>query len=233
MIKVVSSLDSPFAIADTLRQGFKNAEEVCISSPWTETPFIHLLRNTVPKGICQRWVIKTPSAYDKTYRAMEALEAVSKEMKWKPDLVCAPYLHAKFFIVYRPKDTTVYFGSANPTINGLYHSNEVLVAFHKIPMMANCFRRIFEAIRKQRCNLPWELVRDFHGTSRNRTLMEITLRFFRERAYKEARISALVVYLQNNGFNFNRAKEGVQAMLNSGALYCPRDGFVKLIPKYG
>lgn len=187
------------------------------------------MKRTVPSGACLNFLIKTPIEHDRTFRAMEVLEAESRGMRWKLDIVCVPNLHAKFTVV---NDRDVFFGSPNATSSGLYHNSEVLVAFRSVPTIADHFRRIFERIKRQACNHHWELVRDFHGASVDRRLVEITVKYFRKRANKEVRIPFLISEFQRHGLHFSMAKEGFQELLKRGIVYRPREDFVKLVPKY-
>lgn len=187
------------------------------------------MKETVPSGACLNFLIKTPVQHDKTFRAIEVLEAESRVMQWKCNIVCVPNLHAKFTII---NDRDLFFGSPNATTGGLYHNKEVLVAFYAMPTIADHFRRIFEGISRQAYNQHWELVRDFHGASVERRLSEITVRYFRRIGNKEVRIPFLISEFQRYGFDFGTAKEGLQELLKYGILYNPREGFVKLVPKY-
>jgi len=229
VVRVISSLDSPFAIPETFSCVFRKANKICVCSPWIEKSFIYLMKETVAPNTYLNFLIKTPEEHDRTFRAIEALETESREMRWKVNIVCTPNLHAKFIVV---NDVDIFFGSSNATNSGLYYNNEVLLAFSDMPEISDQFVKVFENIKRQRCNHSWELVRDFHGPSADRRLVEVTVSYLGERAHTETRIPLLVSELQRHGYYFNRAKEGVQEMLKHGVLYSPREGFVKLVPKF-
>lgn len=225
-IRVISSLDSSFAIGDAYKTGFRNANDVCISSPWIENAFIDLMRETVPSGAQIDLLVKTPDMYDRTFRTIEALDALKREMDWKVNATCVPYLHAKFTIL---NDRDVLFGSANATNNGLFYNNEIMVAFYDMPILSNQFLDIFESIKKQRHNHPWEIVRDFHGSSPDKRIVEITHRYLQQ--HGETRKASLAKILQEQGYSFLNAKVGIQKMLNQGIVYEPRIDFIKLVNK--
>jgi len=228
-IEVISSLDSPFAVSEAYRHGLRNSQRVCLSSPWLEKSFLSIMRETIPSGASLDLLIKRPEEYDRTYRAIEALDIVSNEMRWDVSVVCVPSLHAKFTIV---DDKNVLFGSVNATNGGLYDNIEILTAFYEQPNIADCFIKVFETIKRYSQNQSWELVRGFHGKSIDRVTIEIARRYFREEPNSEVRVDIFVSYLQRHGFSFIRAKEGLQEMLKHGVLYSPRDGYIKLVPKY-
>jgi len=70
-IRVVSSLDSPLAIAETLRLEFRDAHDICIASPWLQNCAVHLLKTTVSKGAKLDMLIGKLKLYDSTYRALD------------------------------------------------------------------------------------------------------------------------------------------------------------------
>lgn len=187
------------------------------------------MKRVAPPNASINILVRTPEEHDKTFRAIEALEIEGKKKSWKTDVVCVPNLHSKFTVV---NNKHVLIGSSNATNYGLYHNNEILVAFRDMPTIANRFMDIFERTRSQKYNYHWELVKKFHGTSANRKLVEIALRYFRKTANREIRISSLISELQRHDISFRKAKEGFQQMLNNGVLYSPREGFVRLVPKY-
>lgn len=228
-IKVVSSLDSHFAIAEAFSDVFRDAHEIRICQPWFEAAFLYIMKRTVPSNASLSILVRAPEEHDKTFRAIEALETEGRKKSWKTDVVCVPNLHSKFTVV---NNRHVLIGSPNATNYGLYHNHEILVAFSDMPTIANRFREIFEYTRRQEYNHHWELVKNFHGASGNRRLVEATLRSFRKIANREMRIPSLISELQRHGVPFRKAKEGFQQMLNHGVLYSPREGFVRLVPKY-
>ena len=140
-----------------------------------------------------------------------------------------PTLHAKFHTVDH-KDVLV--GSTNVTNGGLYENKEVLVCFHDMPDVVGRFTRIFERFREQEDNECWELFRDFHGSSVDRKLVEITLIYLRRNRHRETKIPLLISEYRRKGFSFSRAKAGFQEMERNGFIYTTTDGFVKLNPKY-
>jgi phosphatidylserine/phosphatidylglycerophosphate/cardiolipin synthase-like enzyme len=228
-IEIVSSLDSPFVIPETYSRGMKCAQSVRVCSPWVEKPFVHLMKRAIQKGASVDFLIKRPDSVDATFRAMEALEADGKESQWNIDVICVPYLHAKFAIV---DEKNIFFGSANATNGGLYNNVEILTAFYDMPSVANRFVQIFESMKKQNRNLPWEIVRDFHGSSVNRTLVESAIKYLKEMPDKDSHVAILNLHLRKHGFDFNSAKEGIEQMLRYGYLYSPREDYVRLVPKY-
>lgn len=228
-IRVVSSLDSPLAIAETLRFELRDAHDVCIASPWLQKCGVHLLRTTVSKGAKLDMLVGQPKRYDSTYRALEALDSLSVERQWEFNCMLMPTLHAKFHTVDY-KDVLV--GSANVTNGGLYENKEVLLCFHGMPDIVDRFTKIFEIFRTQPSNIPWELFRDYHGSSVDRRLVEITLDYMRRNRYREAKISLLISEYRRQGYGFDRAKEGFQEMEKQGLIYTTSDGFVRLNPKY-
>jgi len=70
-IRVVSSLNSPLAIAETLRLEFRDAHDICIASPWLQNCAVHLLKTTVSKGAKLDMLIGKLKLYDSTYRALD------------------------------------------------------------------------------------------------------------------------------------------------------------------
>jgi hypothetical protein len=228
-IQIVSSLDSPFVIPETYSRGMRYAQSVRICSPWVEKPFVHLMKGAIQKGASVDFLIKRPDNVDATFRAMEALEANGRESQWNIDVLCVPYLHAKFAIV---DEKSVFFGSANATNGGLYNNVEVLAVFHDMPSVAGRFLQIFDNMKKQNQSLRWELVRDFHGSTVDRTLVEFVMRYLKQLPDKESHVAILNMHLRKHGFDFNLAKEGIEQMLRQGYLYNPHEDYVKLIPKY-
>jgi len=187
------------------------------------------MKRVAPPNASISILVRTPEEHDKTFRAIEALEIEGRKKSWKTDVVCVPNLHSKFTVV---NNKHVLIGSPNATNYGLYHNSEILVAFRDMPIIANRFVEIFERTKSQNYNYHWELIRNFHGTSGNRRLVEVTLRSFRKTANREMRIPSLISELRRHGVSFRKAKEGFQQMLNHGVLYSPREGFVRLVPKY-
>jgi hypothetical protein len=230
--EIISSLDSPLALPEALGRGLKDAQRICLCSPWVEKPFVHLMKERIRQGASIDFLIKKPDGVDKTFQAIEALETEARVMDWRVDVVCVPassYLHPKFVVV---DDKNVFFGSANATNGGLYNNIEVLVAFHEMSSVADRFIQIFEEIRKQNRNYRWELVRDFHGSSINEALVETARIYLREQPNKEARKDHLNWHLRNHGFHFDMAKNGIDEMVRYGILYSPRIDYVRLIPRY-
>lgn len=228
-IEIVSSLDSPFMIPETYSRGLECAQSVRVCSPWVEKPFVHLMKRAIQRGASVDFLIKRPDDADATFRAIEALEVDGKESQWDIDVLCVPYLHAKFTIV---DEKSVFFGSANATNGGLYNNVEVLAAFHDMPSVAHRFVQIFESMKKQNRCLSWELVRDFHGSSVNRSLVESAIGYLKRLPNKDSHVAVLNLHLRQHGFDFQSAKEGIEQMLRYGYLYSPRDDYVKLVPKY-
>jgi len=228
-IRIVSSLDSPLAIAETFRSEFRDAHDICIASPWLQSCAVHLLKRTLSKGAKLDMLIAKPKPYDSTYRALETLDSLSPEMQWRFDCTLMPTLHAKFHTIDY-KDVLV--GSANITNGGLYENCEILVGFHNMPNIVDRFTKIFEIFRERPSNIRWELFRDYNGSSVDRRLVEITLRYMRRNRYREARIPLLIKEYEKQGYSYGRAKEGFQEMEKSGFIYTTTDGFVRLNPKY-
>jgi len=228
-IRVVSSLDSPLAIAETLRLELRDAHELWIASPWLQNCALHLMKATVSKGAKINLLIAKPKIYDSTYRALEALDSLSTEMQWTFNCVLMPTLHAKFLTIDN-KDVIV--GSANVTNGGLYENNEVLVCFHDMPNIVERFTKIFEILKEHPANIRWELFRDYHGSSVDKKLVEITMAYLQRNRYREAKIPFLIQEYRRQGYSFGRAKEGFQLMEKNGFVYTTSDGFVKLNPKY-
>jgi phosphatidylserine/phosphatidylglycerophosphate/cardiolipin synthase-like enzyme len=228
-IRVVSSLDSPLAIAEAFRLELRDAHDVCIASPWLQNCAVHLLKRTVSKGAKLDMLIGKPKIHDSTYRALEALDSLSEEMRWRFNCVLMPTLHAKFHTVDH-KDVLV--GSPNVTNGGLYENNEVMVCFHDMPNIVDRFTKIFEIFREQPGNIGWELFRDFHGSSVDRRLVEITLAYMRRIRDREVKIPLLISEYRRQGYSFDRAKEGFLEMEKSGFIYTTSDGFAILNPKY-
>lgn len=228
-IRVISSLDSHLAIAEAFRRGFENAHKIHMVYPWYGTCVVHLMKRTVPAGAELNILVRTPEPFDNTYRAMEALEAESREMQWRFNAVCVPNLHGKFSII---NDEDVLFGSVNPTNSGIYFNTEVLGGFYDMPDVAERFLKISKTIRRQEGNVRWELFTDYHGFSVDRKLIEITVRCLGKKPHKEARIPLLISEYERQGYSFTRAKEGFQEMEKYGFIYTTTDGFVKLNPKY-
>ena len=228
-IRVVSSLDSPLAIAETLHLELRDAYDLCIASPWLQNCALHLIKSTVSKGAKLDLLIAKPKLYDSTYRALEALDRLSTEMQWKFNCVLMPALHAKFLKVDN-KDVIV--GSANGTNGGLYENNEVLVCFHDMPNIVERFTQIFEILKEQPANIRWELFRDYHGSSVDKRLVEITMAYLQRNRYREIKIPFLIQEFRRQGYSYGRAKEGFQIMEKNGFVYTTSDGFVRLNPKY-
>ena len=228
-IRVVSSLDSPLAIAETFNSEFRDAHRICITSPWLQSCAVHLLKRTAPKGAEIDILVGKPKPYDSTYRAIETLDAVSNEMKWDFSCVLAPMLHAKFFTI---NNEVALVGSANATNGGLYENKEILVGFYDMPTVVERFTKIFEIFRRQTGNERWELFRDYHGLSVDRKLVEITLTYLRRNRYGEVKIPLLISEYRRQGYGFSRAKEGFQEMERNGLIYTTSDGFVRVNPKY-
>lgn len=228
-IEVVSSLDSPLAIAETFRQEFKDGHDICIASPWLQNCAIHLMKTVVPKGAKLDVLIAKPKLHDSTYRALEALDSLSNEMQWRFNCVLMPTLHAKFHTIDY-KDVLV--GSANVTNGGLYENNEVLVCFHDMPNIVERSTKIFETFKEQPANIRWELFRDYHGSSVDKRLVEITMTYLQRNRYREIKIPFLIQEYRRQGYSYGRAKEGFLIMEKNGFVYTTSDGFVRLNPKY-
>jgi hypothetical protein len=227
-VRVVSSLDSPLAIAEAFSSELRYAHRVCISSPWLQKCAVHLLKETLPKGAELEMLVGKPKPYDTTYRALETLDAVSREMQWKFNCVLAPTLHAKFATI---NNKAALLGSANVTNGGLYENKEVLLCLHASDAVEQ-LTRIFEVFKEQTDNERWELFRDYHGFSVDGTLVEITLSYLRRNHNKEVRIACLISEYRKRGYDFYRAKEGFQEIEKSGFIYTTTDGYVRLNPKY-
>ncbi len=226
-IQVVSSLDSPFSIENLIRTELckaKDTVEICV--PWLEKGFISLLRSTLPSGLAISLLTKIPKENDRTFCALQALE---EESRWYTDVICTPWLHAKFLIV---DSRDVIFGSANATSNGFYYNNEVLANFSDIPEVAARFQQIFNQIRSQPTNIKWNIVKEYSGCSCYSTpqmrIMQLVKLFFRKNSNSEVPLSSLVRFVQNNGYDFEVAKSTIQEMIRNGSLYQPRDNHIKL-----
>jgi len=228
-IEVVSSLDSPLAIAETLRLELKDAQDICIASPWVQNCAVHLIKSIVPKGAKLDMLIAKPKLHDSTYRALEALDSLSTEMQWRFNCVLMPTLHAKFQTIDY-KDVLV--GSSNVTNGGLYENKEVLVCFHDMPNIVERFTKIFEIFKEQPANIRWELFRDYHGSSVDKRLVEITITYLQRNRYREVKIPYLIQEYRRQGYSYGRAKEGFLNMEKNGFIYTTTDGFVRLNPKY-
>lgn len=172
---------------------------------------------------------KIDRARDSTYRTLEALDSLSVEMQWRFNCVLMPSLHAKFHTI---DHKNVLVGSPNVTNGGLYENNEVLVCFHDMPNIVDRFVKIFEIFREQHGNIHWKLFRDYHGSSVDRRLVEMTLRYMRRNRYREVKIPLLISEFRRQGYSFHRAKEDFQEMEKNGFIYTTADGFAELNPKY-
>jgi hypothetical protein len=228
-LDVVSSLDSSFAIEKLVRDHFSRAKDtLSICVPWFDKGFVSLMMRTVPPDVSVNVMTKIPQENDKTFCAARALET---EGRWKTDIVCAPWLHAKFYIV-DSKD--VIFGSANGTGNGFYYNNEVLVGVSDAPEVAVKFLKIFNEIKSQPQNLKWSIVREYSGCSSYSTpqlrIMKLVEEFFRKNSNAEIQLPLLVRFVQNSGYEFEITKQTIQEMVRFGTLYMPRDSYVRHTP---
>jgi hypothetical protein len=225
--EVISTVNSPFAIAQALRNGFRHAQKVCVCSPWSGTAFADLILQSLPSGCSLNFISQIPEEHDLTFRTLEALENGSKKMGVGFEAMCNPYLHCKFYVV---DDRDVFFTTANATNSGLYNNIEVMVVARGMPLIADSFGKIFETIWNHRQNEPWESVRDFSGTSVNRMLVEKTRRFLIQSGNSEMHVSELNCYLRKYLFgSWERAKDAIKEMCDAGMIYEPRPEYVKLV----
>lgn len=226
-MQIVSSLDSPFAIENLINTALhkaKDSVEICV--PWLEKGFVSLLKRIVSPSVAFNLLVKTPQENDKTFCAVQTLE---EESSHKTDIVCVPWLHAKFLIV---DSRDVILGSANATSNAFYYNNEVLVSFNDLPEVAARFSQIFNQIKSQPSNLKWNIAKEYAGCSFYSTpqlrIMKLAKRFFRENGNSEIPLSLLVRFVQNNGYGFEIVKMTIQEMIKQGLLYEPHLGYIKL-----
>jgi len=71
---IVTSLDSPYAIADEFRRVLRKVKNsLRISTPWFNKGFGDLLRNLRPRAINIKMLVRSPEKVDRTYRAVEAI----------------------------------------------------------------------------------------------------------------------------------------------------------------
>jgi len=225
-MQIVSSLDSPFVIEDMIKTELTKAKdtvEICV--PWLEKGFVSILRSTLPSGLAVSLLTKIPQESDKTFCALQALE---RESSWCTDIMCTPWLHAKFIIV---DSRDVLFGSANATSNGFYYNNEILANFTDVPDIAARFQQIFSQIRNQPSNLEWNMVKDYSGcayySAPQIRIMQLVKSFFRRNGNSEISLSLLVRFVQNNGYGFEAAKSTIQDMIRNGLLYEPHNDHIK------
>ena len=226
-MRIISSLDAPFAIenlVNTVLCKAKESVEICV--PWLDNGFVSLLKRTMSPNTALNLLVKTPQENDKTFCALRTLEG---ESIYKSDIVCVPWLHAKFLVV---DSRDVIFGSANATSNAFYYNNEVLVGFNDMPEVAARFLQIFNQIKRQPSNLKWSIVREYSGCFSYSTpqlrIMKLVKRFFKENGNSEILLSLLVRFAQNSGYGFEIVKMTIQEMIKHGLLYEPHPGYIKL-----
>jgi len=228
-IQIVSSLDSEFAIAETIGKKLRGASKLYICSPWIERSFVHFMQMTVPRHANVNMLIRTPEEHNRTFKAVEALESISKKMSWQLDIMCVPELHAKFMII---NNTDVLFGTLNATNSGLFHNFEVLVAFNDMPTITEQFLKIYKKFRAHEHNLHWNLVKEFHGPTIDRKAAYIIIRYLQQRPYLEAPLHSLALQLRKNGYGRSRAESKIKELYQLGVIIITNDGRAKLNEKY-
>lgn len=249
-IKVVSSLDSHFAVAETFRSELMNGNKICLCYPWYGSSFAHLMKTSIPKGASIDLLAKTPDSYDGTLRALEALEAESKDMRWKLRIVCVPNLHAKFAII---NNQDVLFGTANPTSSGTYFNIEAMIGFYNMPSITDRFLKIFKCIKRQKHNQRWDEIPvralNSHYTSYERTkcgtvrtsnglfnpqdvqkkIAEKAIGYFLKNSNNAVHKWKLCNYLKRSGFDGYNVRNTIQNLILDGILYEPKRDMVRLV----
>lgn len=249
-IKVVSSLDSHFAVAETFRNELINANKICMCYPWYGSSFVHLMKTSIPKGAFIDLLTRTPSSHDGTFRALEALEAVSREMQWKLSIICVPNLHAKFAII---NNEDVLFGTANPTSSGTYYNVETLMGFYKMPNITKRFWDMFECIKRQEQNQRWEEI-PLHTPNSNypnyaytkrstvrpsnklldpqdfqKKIAEKAIGYFLKNGNNAVHKWKLYNYLKRSGIDDYYARNTIQNLILDGILYEPKRDMIRLV----
>lgn len=225
-IEIVSSLDSSFAIADALGGAFQGVDKACICYPWIDPSFVHFLKSKLRSGAELNVVAKMPTANDNTFRALEKLEATSHQMRWNLNTVLLPHLHGKFSIL---DDHDILIGSCNGTNYGIFNNVEILVRIQNEPTVTSRCMEIFESLTEHATGYRWEHVKDYHGSSIERRLVDITTRYLKNQPNREARLPLLIKVYEKHGFSHSQAIEGYQKMLSEGIVYSPREGIVRLV----
>jgi hypothetical protein len=159
-VRLVTSLDGPYAIFDCLKCSLgKVRKQLLISAPWTSKGFVCFLRDVVPSGVEIYLMTRLPEKESYSFQAVDSLLEIAGSKGWKVNVRCSSRLHSKFFVV---DDDACISGSVNPTESGIHYNHEHLI----ISVLPNEIRELsdyFFKLWRQPENIGWQNVRQFHG----------------------------------------------------------------------
>jgi hypothetical protein len=159
-VRLVTSLDSPYAILDCLKQSLGTVKnQLLISAPWAGKGFVSFLRDVVPTGVEVYFLTKLPEKKDYSFQAVDSLLEIADSKGWKVNIRCNSKLHSKFFVI---DDSTCISGSVNPTESGILYNHEHLT-ISRLQDEVTGLSDYFFKLWKQPDNIGWQHVRQFHG----------------------------------------------------------------------
>lgn len=159
-VRLVTSLDGPYAIFDCLKDSLSTVRnQLLISAPWASKGFVCFLRDVVPRGVEIYLLTKLPEKESYSFQAVDSLVEIADSKGWKVNVRCNSRLHSKFFVI---DDGACISGSVNPTESGMLYNHEHLTVSHlpdEIRELSDYFFRLW----KQPDNIGWRNVRQLHG----------------------------------------------------------------------
>lgn len=159
-VRLVTSLDGPYAILDCLKHSLGMVKsQLLISAPWTSKGFVSFLRDVVPSGVEIYFLTKLPENRDYSFQAVDSLLEIADSKGWKVNIRCNSKLHSKFFVI---DNGTCISGSVNPTESGMLYNHEHLT-ISSLPDEVRGFSDFFFRLWKLPDNIGWQHVRQFHG----------------------------------------------------------------------
>lgn len=230
-VRLVTSLDSPYAIHDCLKQSLgKVKNQLLISAPWASKGFVGFLRDVVPSGVEIYFLTKLPEKKDYSFQAVDSLLEVADSNGWKVNVRCDSKLHSKFFVI---DDNTCIHGSVNPTESGILYNHEHLTV-SSLPEEVRGLTDYFFRLWKQPDNIGWQHVRQFHGykvVDRSSILKDIAERimgFFLSNGNSPTPKWKVCKEIIRLGYEENDIKTVIRSLVDDGILYEPKLDYICL-----
>jgi hypothetical protein len=234
-VRLVTSLDGPYAILDCLKYSLGTVKsQLLISAPWASKGFVSFLRDVVSSGVEIYFLTKLPEKKDYSFQAVDSLLEIADSKGWKVNIRCNSKLHSKFFVI---DDGACISGSVNPTESGMLYNHEHLTVSN-LPDVVRGLSDYFFRLWKQPDNIGWQHVKQFHGykvIDRNSVLKDISERicgFFLGNGNTPTPKWKISKEMEQLGY----AKEDIitvtRHLLDDGVLYEPKLDFVCMASAY-
>jgi phosphatidylserine/phosphatidylglycerophosphate/cardiolipin synthase-like enzyme len=223
-VQIITSLDSPYAISDAIKQTIKKARKyLLISAPWLSKGFVDSMRDSVPEGSMINVLTKVPEKIDYSFRAIDSLLSVAQSKGWMVNVKCNPYIHAKLIIV---DGLTCIFGSCNQTDSGIYYNHEAIEVCTNRSIVEK-WSEFFNGVWELPENISFEQVKHFHGYKTidkqyyRKEIAERIVGCFMKNGNSPFSKWKLCKEIQKMGYNENDVISVLRDLVNDGILYEP------------